>query len=118
MDSAHVISPGIRIDGTLQGSGSLDVQGEVYGDLVITGSVHIGSEGSVEGSIEADEVVISGRVVGPIHGHDSVRLEASASVQGDLTSEHLTMHPQATLRGRVQMTVDLASPKSAARGRR
>ena len=33
MDSAHVISPRIRIDGTLQGSGSLDVQGEVHGDL-------------------------------------------------------------------------------------
>ena len=121
MDSAHVISPGIRIDGSVQGSGSLDVQGEVHGDVVLSGTVLISATGVVEGAVEADEVIVLGRVVGPVRGHDSVRLESEASVHGDVTSDLLTMHPQATLKGRVQMALDLASSsttRSSVRSRR
>jgi len=59
----------------------------------------IGEGGSVDGSIEAESVEIRGKVVGTVTAK-SVRLYATARVQGDITHAQLAIETGAHFEGR------------------
>jgi cytoskeletal protein CcmA (bactofilin family) len=59
----------------------------------------IGEAGGVEGAIEAESVEIRGRVLGAVTAK-SVRLYATARVEGDITHAQLAIEPGAHFEGR------------------
>lgn len=93
---------GLKIDGVLKGGISLPVGG----------TVHIGPTGVVEGSqIEADHVLIEGRVRGSVLARKTLEITGSATVLGDLSYDGLLdVHPRARLRGKVEFRGDMEAP--------
>ena len=61
--------------------------------------VSIGESGSIEGSVTADQIEVRGRIAGSLTGK-SVRLLATAHVEGDITQEQLSIEPGAWFQGR------------------
>jgi cytoskeletal protein CcmA (bactofilin family) len=87
---------------TLQGDVATD--GDVHLDGVLTGDMRvreltIGEGGTVEGSIEAENVEIRGRVVGTVTAK-SVRLYSTARIEGDITHAQLAIETGAHFEGR------------------
>jgi cytoskeletal protein CcmA (bactofilin family) len=117
LDTATVIGEGVRIDGTVGGSGSLTVAGRVRGAVRIEGTVDVTPTGQVEASLEARDVTIAGTVRGPVSGRAGVVLTASALVEGDVAAPRVEIAPEARLRGRLNMTLDLPRGLGAAAGR-
>lgn len=70
-----VIAKGVTISGVLQGEGSVQIEGNIEGEILVQGSVFVTTTGKVHGPIEADTVRIAGHVVGNITANNHLRLD-------------------------------------------
>ena len=92
------LSAGVRYEGNISGGGDVQVDGALKGDVRLA-RVLIGESGSVDGAITADMIEVRGKVNGSITAK-SVRLLATARVEGDITQEQLAIEPGAWFQGR------------------
>ena len=102
-----------RVDGNIHFTGGLRIDGVVKGSVVAedAGTVIVSEEASVEGEIRVAHAVINGKVAGPIHGMESVELQAKANVNGDVHYKSLEVHLGAVVQGRLVHAVELRGEK-------
>lgn len=93
------LSSDLQLDGAVTGSGDLQIDGQVRGDVRV-GRLIIGETGSVEGNVTADYVEVRGRIVGAVGGKQ-VKLTSTACLDGDITTEQLSIDIGAYFQGRV-----------------
>lgn len=96
--SLSVLSSDLTFEGDISGSGDLQIDGSVKGD-VRTGRLVIGETGAVEGSVSADYIEVRGRIVGGLNGKQ-VKLVGTAYVDGDITHDQLSIDVGAYFQGR------------------
>jgi len=98
-----LIGAATRINGDIYFTGGLRVDGTVHGDVneeVSTPSALVLSEqGTIEGAVVVSQVVLNGRVVGPVHAKEFVELQPKARVVGDVYYKSLEMHTGAVIEG-------------------
>ena len=68
-----LINSGCKVSGVISGQGDYQISGEIDGDCEIEGTVTLASDGYWQGTIRADNVVISGHVEGDIVATLSLR---------------------------------------------
>lgn len=100
-----LVGAGTVIEGTLQYSGGLRIDGMVKGDIrCSTGEpamVIISELGSVVGEVHAAHLVISGKVTGPVFVTDVLELQPKAQVVGDVHYRTIEIHQGAVVEGRL-----------------
>ncbi|HSX93557.1 MAG TPA: polymer-forming cytoskeletal protein [Hydrogenophaga sp.] len=110
-----LIAQGTRIQGDLLFAEGLRIDGEVVGNVRAAdgASLLIVSEvASVQGSIEADHVIINGRVKGPVMARKLLELQPKADIKGDVSYSAIEMHQGATVEGQLRpMASDGAEEK-------
>ena len=97
---ATIISADITIEGNVTAEQGVCLEGKIQGDLRGK-SVVIGREGSVTGSIVANEVAVYGRVLGSIQGKN-VMLYKSAHVEGDVLHQGIGIEMGSHYDGRLK----------------
>ena len=93
-----LVAENVAVKGDLVSDGDVQLDGALRGDLKV-GHLSLGATGQVEGAIEADTVEVRGRVVGTITAQ-TVRLFATAHVDGDITHAQLSVEAGAYFAGR------------------
>jgi cytoskeletal protein CcmA (bactofilin family) len=93
-----LIAENVSVAGDIASDGDIQLDGAVRGDVRV-GHLSIGETGQVEGAVEAEAVEIRGRVAGTISAR-SVRLFATARVEGDISHEQLAIEAGALFSGR------------------
>jgi len=97
-----LIGAGTRIEGDLHFVGGLRIDGQVTGNVIAgdgAGTLVLSEQAAVEGEIRVAHAVINGRVEGPIHGSETVELQAKANVTGDIHYKSLEVHLGAIVQG-------------------
>ena len=84
--------------------GTLQVDGRVEGDVIGT-EVIVGENGYVTGMVQAETVIVRGKVHGTVRGL-SVTLASGSHVEGDVHHRELTVEQGAHLDGRVRRPRD------------
>jgi len=107
------LSADLKFDGNVSGSGDLQVDGQIKGDVKV-GRLIVGETGAIEGSVSADYVEVRGRIVGAVSGKQ-VKLVSTAYVDGDITAEQLSIDIGAYFQGRCIQGSRGAAPASAPR---
>ena len=92
-----LVSTDLEISGNLKTPGEVQLDGTVEGDISC-GKLVIGEKASVTGHIEADEVVIRGKVTGRVKARN-VHLAKSAHFTGDIWHDSLAIDAGAYLDG-------------------
>ena len=110
-----IIGRGTVVRARLTGSGDLEVQGRVEGEIATDGEVVVAAEGLVGASVSARRIVVRGAVRGDLVAEEGVHLEDGARVVGDVRSSRVSISPGALLRGYVQTGAAASNPKPAAR---
>lgn len=117
-----LIGAGTRIDGNVTFSGGLRVDGEIKGNVSAEkgadSTLVISEQARIEGQIDVAHVVINGTVVGPVCAAESLELQPSARVTGDVEYHRLEMQQGAVVQGRLvhqtnTRTVELKLASSA-----
>jgi cytoskeletal protein CcmA (bactofilin family) len=93
-----IIAEGLKIRGSVSAEGLVEVNGQIEGDVHCT-SLFISPKAVINGGVEADRVVVNGKVVGPIRGSE-VMLKSHAHVVGDIQCQHLSVERGAYFDGR------------------
>ena len=76
--------------------------------------MHVGATGVVEGTtIEADHVLIEGKVRGTVIARKTLELTGSSTLLGDALYDALIdIHPRARLRGKIEFRGDMDVPSA------
>ena len=98
-----LIAHGTQITGNVHFTEGLRVDGEVMGNLIAleghTSILVISETAKVTGEIQADHVIINGKIVGPVHARELLELQPKAQIEGDVHYKALEMHQGATIAG-------------------
>jgi cytoskeletal protein CcmA (bactofilin family) len=105
------IDQGVTLEGTLQVTGTFRIDGKVKGNIISEQTIILGDAAKVEGQIEGNRVVISGRFDGVIFAKGRVEIQAKGVVTGEVHSPCMVIDPGGIFDGRCHM---LASSDSAA----
>ena len=101
--SSNRILQGTSIEGNVHSEGDFRVDGEIEGNISISGKLVIGEKGRVKGEVKCGSARISGRLEGTMVVEDLLNLEASARVEGDIFTIKLAIEPGAEFSGSCKM---------------
>ena len=97
------LDKGVRLEGTLEVSGTFRVDGQVKGNILSERTLVLGEGARVEGQIEGNHVVISGRFDGVIFAKGRVEIQAKGVVSGEIHAPCLVVEPGGIFDGRCHM---------------
>jgi cytoskeletal protein CcmA (bactofilin family) len=111
-EMVSTLGHGMLITGNIVCEGSVQIYGRVVGDIHASQLV-ICPGARVEGKVIAPETIIQGTFNGTIHGN-SVKLQSTASVEGEIFNKSLTIEENAQFEG-VARRLDkaVAAPSSS-----
>jgi cytoskeletal protein CcmA (bactofilin family) len=101
---ASVIGADLAITGNLESKGEVQIDGEIQGD-VHAQRIVVGERARVTGGLTADEVVVRGGVQGSIRGN-SVSLQSSSRIEGDVFHKSLAIEQGAYFEGKSRRSDD------------
>lgn len=101
----NLIGEGTNINGDLDSSGDVRIDGKVKGNIKSRAKVVIGPQGIVDGNITCNNADISGTVVGNLTIKGLLFLKGTANVEGDIISTKLVVEPGARFNGTSRMGV-------------
>jgi cytoskeletal protein CcmA (bactofilin family) len=104
LDAGTFIGTGALFEGTLALKGDFCIDSEFHGALTTDGTITVGPAGSVQGDIQAREVIIEGAVVGNVAARRQLIVKANARLHGDIETACLEIEKHAFFQGSTSMT--------------
>jgi len=101
--AVNMIGAGTVITGDVYSKGDIRVDGILKGSVITEGKVVLGREGVIEGDIECSTADISGTIKAKITVSQLLSLKASAKLNGDITTNKLSIEPGAEFTGSCSM---------------
>ena len=100
-----LIGTGTMIEGDVNFTGGLRIDGHIKGNVRATGSkpgtLVISELAKVEGEIDVAHVVVNGTVAGPVRATEYVELLPKARVTGDVSYKSIEIHVGAIVMGQL-----------------
>jgi cytoskeletal protein CcmA (bactofilin family) len=98
------IGKSVRIEGKVISEEDLTIDGHVDGSIELGNhSLSIGPAAAISADLFAKNITISGTVKGNVRALERIDLEATGSVEGDVTSPRLKMAEGAVVAGKVDV---------------
>ena len=101
--TTSLLSKGVILEGDIQGSENLQVDGKLKGSIKLAGDIYIGATGIVEADIEADNVVVQGKLSGNVMARKQLQIQSSGKLVGDCASQSIDIKEGALFEGRSKM---------------
>ena len=110
-----VIGRGAVVEGTIRLSGHIQVDGHIEGKLEVDGQVSVGPNGSINGEVIADELIIGGKVEGKASAKSHLHVASGGSVRGEVRYGSLQIDRGGLIDGRTGHGQSGESPSAATR---
>ena len=108
----------VEIKGELRFSGEMTLDGKLEGEVRGEGTLNLGESSMVTGNVEAQTVVVRGKVNGNIVSREKLELKAKTELFGDVRAAKLLIEEGVTFVGRVDVNPNKisATPPPPSRG--
>lgn len=113
---ANVLGRGLRVRGRVNGASDLRVDGEIEGDVRVTGALEVGQTGTVSGNIAARSVVVDGALTGDVEAEGTVVIRSGARVSGNMNGAEVALEEGASFSGRIEAEFELPDDLMAGAG--
>ena len=100
---AGFLDKAVRLEGTLELGGTFRLEAQVKGTIISSQTLMLGEGARVEGQIEGNHVVISGRFDGVIFAKGRVEIHPKGIVTGELHTPCLVIEPGGIFDGHCHM---------------
>ena len=115
-NSTNVIGKGTVLDGNIETSGNIRIEGRINGSIKSKSKIALGHSSHVDGNITAQNADFEGTVKGKIDISEILVLKATAVVHGDISTGKLVVEPGAVFNGSCKMGAAIKDIKSAENG--
>lgn len=108
-----IIGKGTRVEGSMEVSQSLRIDGAFKGQLKASDTLIVGSTGELTGvEVSVKNAIIGGTVKGNVTAANKVTLESSSRLEGDLTAKLLVIEEGALFTGNCRSGENASRPQS------
>lgn len=97
------IGSNVHVEGSLKNLGSIEINGEVVGEIASQEDIIVGETAKIKGPIVAKNVTVAGEVEGTIESSEKLEILPSGKVNGDINTAMLVIQQGAHFIGRSQM---------------
>jgi cytoskeletal protein CcmA (bactofilin family) len=102
-----VIGADTVVIGDLRGTGPYAVFGQIHGDGVLAGALHLGASASWHGTISAHHATIAGQINGTLIVADKLEIGHTAVIRGRVTAQSIAIATGAIIEGDIEVTSGL-----------
>ncbi len=104
------IGQGVVVEGKITSAQDLRIDGKVEGTIEVGNhGLIIGASAAVKADLAARTILICGAVIGNVTAAERLDVQATASVEGDISAPRLVMIDGAFVRGKVETRATRAS---------
>ncbi|MEE4263444.1 MAG: polymer-forming cytoskeletal protein [Desulfobacteraceae bacterium] len=108
--STSLLSKKVNIVGEIEGNEDLHVEGRFEGSIKITGNIFVGPTGVVDADVEAENIIIQGKINGNVLAHQQLEIQSLGQLIGDCSAQSIDIKEGAIFEGRSNMLRPAASP--------
>ena len=109
-NSKNVLTSDVEIKGNLRFSGELELDGKLEGEIQTDGVLNLGDTAVVSGNINAQSVVVRGKVNGNITAKEKIEIKSNAELFGDIRATKLVVEEGVTFVGKTEVNPNKLSP--------
>ena len=108
--SKNVLNSDVEIKGNIKFSGELTFDGKLDGEIHTDGTLTLGDGAVVNGNINAQSVVVRGKINGNINAKEKIEIKAKAELFGDIRATKLVVEEGVTFVGKTEVNPNKVSP--------
>ncbi|MFO0358308.1 MAG: polymer-forming cytoskeletal protein [Sphingobacteriaceae bacterium] len=101
--SINLLGAGTKINGDITSNGDFRIDGNLLGNITISGKLVLGSTGRIEGNIQCANADLSGEVKGTVNISETLSLKSTAKINGDIVTGKLAIEAGAIFTGTCNM---------------
>ncbi len=99
----NIIGSGTKIVGDITSNGDLRIDGQLKGNLNISGRLVLGPNALIEGDVQASNAELMGEIKGKVNITETLALKATAKIIGDIVTTKLAIESGANFTGTCNM---------------
>ena len=111
--SKNVLNSDVEIKGNLKFSGELTFDGKLEGEIQTDGILNLGDSAVINGNINAQSVVVRGKINGNVSAKEKIEIKAKTELFGDIRATKLVIEEGVTFVGKTEVNPNKVSPGSA-----
>ena len=111
--SKNVLNSDVEIKGNLKFTGELTLEGKLEGEVQTDGLLNLGDSAIVNGNINAQSVVVRGKINGNINAKEKIEIKAKAELFGDIRATKLVVEEGVTFVGKTEVNPNKVTPTAA-----
>ncbi len=100
------------IQGDLSSDADMRLDGNLTGNLKCSGKLILGPKGHIKGDINCENAVIEGTIDGTIKVRDHLHVKETAKINGEISTQKLTVQSGAVFNVKCDMGGQTIAPKS------
>ena len=108
--SKNVLNSDVEIKGNIKFTGELTMDGKLDGDIHTEGTLHLGDSALINGNINAQTVIVRGKVHGNINAKEKIEIKAKAELFGDIRASKLAVEEGVTFVGKTEVNPNKVTP--------
>jgi len=98
-NSSNLIGKGTIIEGNIEASGNVRIEGQINGDILSKSKVALGVTSYVNGNLIAQYADVEGEVKGKLEISEVLVLKSSSKINGDICTKKLVVEAGALISG-------------------
>jgi cytoskeletal protein CcmA (bactofilin family) len=114
-EKGTLIGENIAIEGVIQADEDMVIEGSIKGSVVAAShQLTVGKNGRVEADIQADNIVISGRMKGSLIAFNKVQINQGADFTGQIKAKSIAVEDGAFLKASIELDKEIREKTQAA----
>jgi cytoskeletal protein CcmA (bactofilin family) len=113
--SKNVLGADVEIKGNIKFTGELAFDGKLDGEVQTDGVFTLGDGAIINGNINAQSVVVRGKVNGNINAKEKIEIKNRAELFGDIRATKLVIEEGVTYVGKTEVNPNKVSPAAPPR---
>jgi cytoskeletal protein CcmA (bactofilin family) len=106
----NVLTSDVEIKGNLKFSGELTFDGKLDGEIHTDGVLILGDSAVVTGNVNAQSVIVRGKMTGNIAAKEKIEIKAKAELFGDIRAAKLSVEEGVTFVGKTEVNPNKVAP--------
>src|ERR1700683_1259076 len=111
--SKNVLTSDVEVKGTIKFAGELLFEGKLDGEIQTDGALNLGDSAVVNGNINAQMVVVRGKITGNITAKEKIEIKTKTELFGDIRAAKLVVEEGVTFVGKTEVNPNKVAPTPA-----